>query len=434
METAAVKLENISKAYKLYGSHQDRLKEALHPFRKQYHRIFYALKDIDLEASRGEIIGIVGRNGSGKSTMLKIISGILKPTEGNVYTRGRISAILELSSGFNQEYTGIENIYQNLSLSGFTKEEIDEKLEEIIKFSELDKFIYQPIKTYSSGMKARLGFSVSTIVDPDILILDEVLSVGDALFQRKCFARMEEIFEKGNLIFYVSHSEKSVVEMCTRAILLDEGRVIAEDKPGEIIKYYHNLLYGGGKALKTTMSAKSAANNHDKDNSDPVSYFIENFKPKSTKIIKNADIEIKNIRIETLSGRKVNVLQSGNKYKIKYRVIFHKAYKKVAFPVEIKMHTGVVLGGMRYPDIGKEFDVPADNTAYDLEIDFHCNLLRGNFLLNIGVPSFESGQKEVLLNIFDAYIFKVNSKARNKWSTIDFGEISLKEKIPENAK
>src|SRR5690554_6263265 len=189
----AVRVQNLSKAYKLYQRPIDRLKESLNPFKKKYHKEFYALKDMSFEIKKGETVGIIGKNGSGKSTLLKMITGVTTPTSGRVTVNGKISAILELGAGFNPEMTGLQNIYLNTSINGMSKQETDKKIDEIIAFAELGYFISQPVKTYSSGMKARLAFAVAINVEPDILIVDEALSVGDAAFQRKCFAKIEQI-------------------------------------------------------------------------------------------------------------------------------------------------------------------------------------------------------------------------------------------------
>ena len=214
-KNTAIKVQNLTKTYKLYDKPIDRLKESLHPLKKKYHKEFYALNNVSFEIKKGETVGIIGKNGSGKSTLLKIITGVLTPTAGRVAIHGKISAILELGAGFNPEMTGLENIYLNTSINGMNKAQTDKKIDEIVAFAELGEFIHQPIKTYSSGMKARLAFAVSINVEPDILIVDEALSVGDSAFQRKCFAKMEEIRAKGATILFVSHSEGSIVVFVT---------------------------------------------------------------------------------------------------------------------------------------------------------------------------------------------------------------------------
>ncbi|HBB03183.1 MAG: ABC transporter ATP-binding protein, lipopolysaccharide transport system ATP-binding protein [Candidatus Peregrinibacteria bacterium GW2011_GWF2_38_29] len=241
MSDIAVKTENLSKSYKLYKNPIDRLKESLNPFRKKYHHDFFALKNINFEIKKGETIGIIGKNGSGKSTLLKIITKILTPTKGHVITKGKISALLELGAGFNPELSGMENIYFNGAIMGYTKEEIDKKLSNIIAFADIGEFIEQPIKTYSSGMFVRLAFAVATNVDPEILIIDEALSVGDMFFQAKCMAKMKKMINKGITLIFVSHDTGAIKSICQKSILLDEGTIVDFDKSDKIVEKYFSM-------------------------------------------------------------------------------------------------------------------------------------------------------------------------------------------------
>ena len=221
----AIKVENVTKTYQLYNSHADRVKEAFHPLRKKYHRFFNALTDVSFQIEKGEFIGIIGRNGSGKSTLLQIICSILLPTVGSVEANGRIAALLELGAGFNPEFTGRENVYLNASILGFGKEEIDNKFDEIESFADIGEFIDQPVKIYSSGMAVRLAFAVQANVDPDILIIDEAISVGDSYFQAKCMKRMSKLIEKGVTILLVTHGVDAVTQLCDRAVYLESGNI-----------------------------------------------------------------------------------------------------------------------------------------------------------------------------------------------------------------
>jgi ABC-type polysaccharide/polyol phosphate transport system ATPase subunit len=223
MNDWAVKVNNITKNYKLYSKPFDRLKEALHPFKKKFHNDFCALNDISFKINKGEIVGILGTNGSGKSTILKIITGLLNPTKGSVEVSGKISALLELGAGFNHEYTGLENVYLNGTMMGFTKEEMDLKIEDILSFADIGEFIHQPVKTYSSGMFARLAFAVAINIEPDILIVDEALAVGDMYFQEKCYEKMKEMVNSGATILFVSHSLPAIRNFCQRAIWIERG-------------------------------------------------------------------------------------------------------------------------------------------------------------------------------------------------------------------
>lgn len=221
----SIKVTNVSKFYKLYEKPIDRLKETLHPAKKKYHREFYALRDISFEINKGETVGIVGKNGSGKSTLLKMITGLTTPSAGEIKVSGKVSALLELGTGFNPELTGLENIYLNGIIMGYSKEEINSRIKSILDFAEIGDFINQPVKMYSSGMFARLAFAVAINVEPDILIVDEALAVGDMRFQAKCFNKFKELKEMGITILFVSHDVYSVRNFCDRAVWINEGRL-----------------------------------------------------------------------------------------------------------------------------------------------------------------------------------------------------------------
>lgn len=243
MKKEVIKLHNISKLYKLYDKPIDRLKEAIIPFGKSHHKEFYALKDINFEIYQGQTVGIIGRNGSGKSTLLQIITGVLTPTSGSRNLNGKISALLELGAGFNPELTGIENIYLNGTIMGYSEEEIDSKLEYIASFAEIGEFLYQPVKTYSSGMFVRLAFAVAINVDPDILIVDEALAVGDSRFQMKCFRKFEDFSNSGKTILFVTHDLQTVRQYCDYVYLLEEGKIIDQGEPNKVVNAYYELIY-----------------------------------------------------------------------------------------------------------------------------------------------------------------------------------------------
>lgn len=233
-----IEVRNLSKVYKLYDNPIDRLKEAFHPFAKKYHHDFHALRDINVSVSPGEVIGIVGINGSGKSTLLQIVTGVLTPTTGSVSVKGRVSALLELGAGFNPELSGLENVYFKSSLLGCSREETSRKIDDILSFADIGEFIHQPVKTYSSGMYVRLAFSVAINVDPDILIIDEALSVGDFRFRQKCLRKINQFRENGKTILFVSHEHMSVINFCTRAIWLLDGVIHESGDPENVCKSY----------------------------------------------------------------------------------------------------------------------------------------------------------------------------------------------------
>jgi len=246
----AIKVENLTKVYHLYDKPQDRFKEALHPFRKSYHHNFYAVNDISFEIKKGETVGIIGKNGAGKSTLLKMITGVLTPTSGNIQVNGKIASLLELGAGFNPEMTGIENIYLNGTLMGFSEQEMASKIEAILEFADIGEFIYQPVKVYSSGMFARLAFSVAINVEPDILIVDEALSVGDARFQSKCIRKMEELEKKGITILFVTHDMQSVNKFCKEVVWLQDGKISQMGEPAKIIENYVSFMTYGLETVR----------------------------------------------------------------------------------------------------------------------------------------------------------------------------------------
>ncbi len=237
----AIEISHLTKCYPLYKSPTDRVKEALSPLRRSYHEDFYALRDISLSIRKGESVGIIGTNGSGKSTLLKIVVGVLSASEGQVDVDGRISALLELGAGFNQDYTGIENIYFSGTIMGFSREEMDKRLPAIVEFADIGDFIYQPVKTYSSGMFVRLAFATQIYSDPDILIVDEALSVGDMRFQQKCYRAMEKLM-KDKTVILVTHDPGAVLRFCKRVIWLEKGRLRFDGAPDQGLEQYRAYL------------------------------------------------------------------------------------------------------------------------------------------------------------------------------------------------
>lgn len=244
VKTPVIQVKNLVKAYKLYDKPKDRLKEALGLGKKQVYRQHYALNNINIEIYKGETVGIIGTNGSGKSTILKIITGVLNPTEGQVTVNGRISALLELGAGFNMEYNGIENVYLNGTMMGFSEKEIEEKLPEILEFADIGDYVHQPVRTYSSGMFVRLAFAVAINIEPEILIVDEALSVGDVFFQAKCYHKFDEFKKMGKTIVFVSHDLGSISKYCDRVLLLNQGTILGEGSPKEMIDAYKRVLVG----------------------------------------------------------------------------------------------------------------------------------------------------------------------------------------------
>ncbi len=260
----AIRAENLYKSYRLYKKPKDRFKETFHPFRKKYHHDFFALNDISFEVKKGETVGIIGENGAGKSTLLKIIYNIVAPTSGNIVVNGNISALLEIGSGFNPEFTGIENIYFNGTIMGFSKEEMDKRIDDILSFADIGEFVYQPVKTYSTGMFMRLAFSVATCIDPEILVVDEALSVGDVFFQAKSINKMKNMVEEeGVTLLLVSHDLMSVKSICKKALFLKKGKMVGYGESNGIVEKYYSMKIKSEQEVITSEPGDKTDNNRE---------------------------------------------------------------------------------------------------------------------------------------------------------------------------
>jgi len=424
----AISVADISKRYQIYDASSDRLKQIFTRGRKHYFREFEALKNISFDVRRGETVGIIGSNGSGKSTLLQIICGTLNPTSGALHTKGRIAALLELGSGFNPEFTGRENVYMNAAIIGLSKPEIEERFDDIAAFADIGEFIEQPIKSYSSGMAVRLAFAVAINVDPQILVVDEALSVGDELFQRKCFSRIETIRAQGATIIFVSHSGGTIIELCDRAILLDCGEKLAEGAPKKIVARYQKLLYAppekqeavrdkirnanviGGDSIATDMEQEENIGDREaglnqrclKESYDP------NLAPESTVSYESQGVLIESPAIMTLSGEKVNHLVRGETYRFIYTVTFIKSASKVGFGMLIKTTSGIELGGrVSASNPSSAIEYVKSNTIYRVEFRFQCQLNPGVYFLNAGVTGEAQGTESYLHRMMDIAMFRV---------------------------
>src|SRR2546421_69708 len=270
--TTALRVHGVAKQYRTYARPGDRLKESLTRGRLRRHKAFWALHTISFELDKGDIVGIIGPNGCGKSTLLQIIAGTLQPTHGDVWHRGRISALLELGAGFDPEFTGVENVYLNASLLGFSRRETDALLPQIERFAEIGDFIYQPVKTYSSGMYVRLAFAIAASVEPDILIIDEALAVGDAIFQHRCLRRIKELHERGTTVLFVSHDTAAIRALCSRAILMNHGRLISDGAPTDVLNRYQEIVMERERAYEAESESLSESETAQAESFEPVSF------------------------------------------------------------------------------------------------------------------------------------------------------------------
>ena len=401
---SVIEIKNISKIYNLYNKPSDRLKEALFS-RKSRHTEFAALNDVSFNVNKGEILGIIGKNGSGKSTILKIITSVLTPTSGECIVKGKIAALLELGAGFNMEYTGIENIYLNGQMIGFSKEEMDKKLQAIIDFADIGEHIYQPVKTYSSGMFARLAFSVAISVDPDILIVDEALSVGDVFFQNKCYRRFEEFRERGKTILFVTHDMGSVIRYCNRCVLLNAGKKVAEGKPQEMVDLYKRIMVGQW-------------NENEENTQDSTSIQSSNVKADELwkdQISTNPDIEVYgdgraniiDFGIFSDTGDIGNNVYKGDYYSVKMKVRINEDNLNPIFAFKLRDIKGTELTGTN--TMLEDIDTSQCKKGDIVTITFRQKqyLQPGQYLVSLGCTAFEGDQFVVYCRNYNCCVLGV---------------------------
>lgn len=402
-EKIAIQVKNLEKVYKLYSKSSDRLKETLGLGRKKRHTEHYALKGIDLTIHQGETVGIIGTNGSGKSTILKIITGVLNPTGGEVTVNGRISALLELGAGFNMEYNGIENIYLNGTMIGFSNKEIDEKMNDILEFADIGEYVYQPVKTYSSGMFVRLAFAVAINIEPEILIVDEALSVGDVFFQAKCYHKFEEFKRMGKTIVFVSHDLSSISKYCDRVVLLNQGVKLGEGEPKEMIDAYKQVLVGQyptdeneGKSLlddeqiRTAAARKAGDAAHKDANVNP-----ELLEYGSKKAV------ITEYFITDHKDKKVSAILKGDVFHIHMKVEMAQDIAAPVFAFTIKDIKGTEITGTNTMFERVFLESVKEGDTKEIIFTQEMNLQGGEYLLSLGVTGYEGDDFTVYHRLYD---------------------------------
>jgi lipopolysaccharide transport system ATP-binding protein len=423
MSEITISLNNVSKCYKRYANPTDRLKELLLPGKSRADE-FWALRNINLDIPKGQTLGIVGRNGSGKSTLLQIIAGTLTATTGEVKVKGRISALLELGSGFNPEFTGRQNVFFNGRLLGLDQKEIETKFDEIAAFADIGDFIEQPVKTYSSGMFVRLAFAVATSVEPDILIVDEALAVGDAAFGRKCFARIKGIQDRGGTILFVSHTAAAVIELCDVAILIDHGELLLSGKPKLVTSNYHKLTYAPIDEQESLRDQIRNLNNQivenqlenkniweadlDRLSQKPTDFYDPNMLPQSTIVFMSRGAEIDQPYITTLEGERVNILTKRKEYLYIFHVQFYETAYKVRFGMLIKTVSGLEIGGVVSHPINEGIDCVTKGQVIKVEFKFQCLVRTGVYFFNAAVVGLVDGVEVFLHRKVDAAMFRVD--------------------------
>jgi len=410
----AISVKGLKKMYRLYNKPSDRFFNAL-GVKKHNYKEHYALNGVDIEVKKGETIGIIGTNGSGKSTLLKIITGVLSPTEGSVDVDGRISALLELGAGFNMEYSGIENIYLNGTTMGFSRKEIDKRLDAILSFADIGDYVYQPVKTYSSGMFVRLAFAVAINIDPEILIVDEALSVGDVFFQSKCYHKFEEFKAEGKTILFVSHDLSSIAKYCDRVVLLNKGDKLAEGAPKEMIDLYKQVLVGQFA--------------HEKDSeyndilADPASDVSANALEYGS-----GEAAITDFYVTDERGIRTNALIKGSGFTIHMHVKFNGDVKQPIFAFTVKNVKGTEITGTNTM-FEKAFleDVSAGD-EFDVTFTQKIDLQGGEYLLSFGVTGYLLDTFTVYHRLYDAMSITVISDK----DTVGFYDTNSKIEVIKN--
>jgi lipopolysaccharide transport system ATP-binding protein len=378
-----IKVEQITKCYETYRKPIDRLWQSFNP-NKKYYEEFWALKGIDLEVFKGETVGIVGKNGSGKSTLLQIITGILQPSAGTLETHGRISALLELGAGFNPEFTGMENARLNASIMGLTREEFHQKLPDIVEFCGLGDFLHRAVKTYSSGMFVRLAFAVAINMNPDILIVDEALAVGDVRFQRKCFRRLDQLKEQGVSILFVTHSTDSIIQYCDRAIMLDDGELKMTGSPKAVVQEYLEMMFASD--VKVEQGAVINAEDYSTD-FDPTIDNCLSHQTYNSNEERWGDGRGKICHYELLQNRAPcnGLVQTGDELRVRMSVLYEHDVDDLIYGITVKTNDGNAVYGTNSRLIG---DLPTVQKAGDLvsiEFSLTLNLLAGDYFVSLGI-------------------------------------------------
>ena len=416
----AINVCDVTKIYRLYDKPIDRLKESISLTHKKYHKEFFALDKISFSVEKGSTVGIIGTNGSGKSTILKIITGVLNPTTGSVEVDGNISALLELGAGFNMDYTGIENIYMNGTMMGFSREQMEAKLPEILEFADIGDFVYQPVKTYSSGMFVRLAFALAINVEPEILIVDEALSVGDVFFQAKCYRRMEEIRKTGTTILMVTHDMGSVIKYCDKVILLNKGEFLAEGPAGEMVDLYKKILAGRMDDLEADLAKRLDSNfsdmmelNNDINKTHAKEYHglmkdKISINPNKTEY-GDGRAEIYDLGLLDSKGELTNLLLKGEEFTIREKIKFNANIESPIFTFTIKDKKGTELSGTNTMFEGVEVKPVKPGDEVVVEFKQKMTLQGGEYLLSMSCTGFENGTHVVYHRLYDVTFITVIS-------------------------
>ena len=425
MSDIAMSINDISKVYKLYDNPMDRLKESLGLTRQKKYKEHYALDHVSFQVHKGETVGIIGTNGAGKSTILKIITGVLSPTQGQVVVDGRISALLELGAGFNQEYSGIENVYLNGTMIGFTKEEIDAKLQDILDFADIGDFVYQPVKTYSSGMFVRLAFAVAINIEPEILIVDEALSVGDVFFQAKCYRKFEEFKQMGKTILFVSHDLSSIGKYCDRVVLLNQGKKLAEGDAKEMVNLYRRVMVNQYEDPSEEDDAASAESNQKvKESKEPMKNSL-NLNPQLLEYGSKLAV-IEDFAVRDNTGMITNIIEKGQDFSVDMVVRFYEDISDPIFAFTIKDLKGTEITGTNtmYENIPIQPQKKGD--VRKIRFSQKMSLVDGEYMVCLGCTGYKDGNFTVFHRLYDVCSLTVISGKQSVGYYDMFAEVTVK--------
>lgn len=436
MSEVAIRVDDVSKLYKLYDKPSDRLKESLGLTRKKLYKEHYALHNVSFDVKRGETVGIIGTNGSGKSTILKIITGVLNPSGGHVEIDGRISALLELGAGFNMEYTGIENIYLNGTMIGFSREEIDAKMQDILDFADIGDFVHQPVKTYSSGMFVRLAFAVAINIDPEILIVDEALSVGDVFFQAKCYKKFEDFKKMGKTILFVSHDLGSISKYCDRVVLLNRGKKLAVGTPKEMVSMYKRIMVNQDKAEEIAAHQMDMSSLEEDDEKEIKEAACEGQWKKHYNLNPDVDeygngaAEIEDFAIIDENGNYTNAIVKGTRFRLKSKVKFKQDIHDPIFTYTFKNIQGVAITGTNTMYEKKDVPLAKEGETYVATFEQDMFLQGGEYLLSMSCTGYRDGEFQVYHRLYDVCNVTVVSD-KNTVGFYDMNSVTTVEKIEE---
>ncbi len=427
MPGPAIRARGLGKVYPIYERPTLRLKQMLWPGKRKFHDEFVAVRDVDFEIHRGETVGIVGRNGSGKSTLLNLICGTLRASTGQIEVNGHLAPILTLGAGFDPEFTGRENVIMNAAIIGLSREAIGERLQEIIEFAAIGDFFDRPVKLYSSGMYARLAFAVAINADPEIMVIDEVLSVGDEAFARKCHARLEDMKAQGSAILFVSHNSQMVIELCDRALLLEEGERLITAEPNAVVAYYHKLLYASEENRATLVEeirqhdatgqrgrGEGAGSSSEKIADEKLGSFDPDLRPESTSEYERLGATISDVKILNSKDEPVNLLTRGGEYTYSYQVDFSEEAFGVRFGMMIKSVTGLDLAGQVSHAANDVLEHAPAGYRARVGFRFRADLAPDTYFLNAGVMGVCEGEAVYLHRILDALAMRVEATADDR--------------------